>query len=101
VFWWFTMWFLLAGRITWRYLFPAAVATGIFWTAMEIVFTAIFSGQVTSYYDQYGPIGIVFALMTYFIAIGVVLILGAVAGIVWRERQLSFARAVRRLARRE
>jgi membrane protein len=91
---------LLAGRVTWRYLIPAAVATGIFWTGMEIVFSAIFSGQVTSYYQQYGPVGIVFALMTYFIAIGVVLILGAVVGIVWRERQLSFARAFRQVVRR-
>jgi hypothetical protein len=49
---------------------------------------------VTSYYDQYGPIGIVFALVTYFITIGVVLILGPVVSIVWQERQLSFARAL-------
>ena len=26
-FWWFTIWFLLARRISWRDLFPAAVAT--------------------------------------------------------------------------
>ena len=30
-FWWFTMWFLLAGRVHWRDLIPAAVATGLFW----------------------------------------------------------------------
>ena len=29
-FWWFTIWFLLAGRISWRDLFPAAVATAGF-----------------------------------------------------------------------
>jgi hypothetical protein len=35
-FWWFTMWFLLAGRISWRDLFPAAVATALFWLGMEV-----------------------------------------------------------------
>ena len=34
-FWWFTMWFLLAGRISWPELFPSAVATGLFWLGME------------------------------------------------------------------
>jgi membrane protein len=33
-FWWFTMWFLLAGRISWRRLVPCAVATGAFWLGM-------------------------------------------------------------------
>ena len=30
-FWWFTMRFLLAGRIRWRELFPSAIATGFCW----------------------------------------------------------------------
>ena len=47
-FWWFTIWFLLAGRISWRDLFPAAVATAVFWLGMEAVFSVIFSGMVTS-----------------------------------------------------
>ena len=84
-FWWFTIWFLLAGRISWRDLFPAAVATAVFWVAMEAVFSVIFSGMVTSDDKKYGPIGVVFALMSWLIAIGVVIILGAVAGIVWRS----------------
>ena len=84
-FWWFTSWFLLAGRISWRDLFPAAVATAVFWLGMEAVFSVIFSGMVTSYDTKYGPIGVVFALMSWLIAIGVVIILGAVAGIVWRS----------------
>ena len=98
-FWWFTMWFLLAGRISWRDLFPSAVATGLFWLGMEAVFSVIFSGMVTSYDKKYGPIGVVFALMSWLIAIGVVIILGAVAGIVWHERGLSFRAAVNKLRR--
>ena len=78
-FWWFTIWFLLAGRISWRDVFPAAVATAVFWLGMEAVFSVIFSGMVTSDDTKYGPIGVVFALMSWLIAIGVVIILGAVA----------------------
>lgn len=98
-FWWFTIWFLLAGRIPWRDLFPAAVATAVFWLGMEAVFSVIFSGMVTADDEKYGPIGVVFALMTWLTAIGVVIILGAVVGIVWRERNLSFRAALRKLRR--
>ena len=96
-FWWFTMWFLLAGRISWRNLFPSAVATGVFWLGMEAVFSIIFSGMVISYDKKYGTVGVVFALMSYLIAIGIVIILGAVVGIVWQERNLSFRAAFKKL----
>jgi hypothetical protein len=43
-----------------------------------------------------GPIGTVFALMSYLIAIGVVVILGAVTGLVWQERGMSFRAAFRK-----
>lgn len=85
-FWWFTMWLLLAGRIPWRGLLPCALATGVFWLGMEAVFAVTFSGMVISNDQKYGPIGIVFSLMSYLIAIGVVVILGAVTGLVWQER---------------
>ena len=98
-FWWFTMWFLLARRISWRELFPSALATAICWVGMEAVFSITFSSTVISYNKRYGPIGVVFALMSWLIAIGVVIILGAVAGLVWRERNLSFSAAVKRLRR--
>jgi membrane protein len=98
-FWWFTMWFLLAGRIPWRRLLPSAIATGVFWVSMEAVFAVVFSGMLISNELEYGPIGIVFALVSYMIAIGVVVILGAVTGIVWQERGLSFRAAVRKARR--
>jgi len=91
--------FLLAGRIPWRRLFPSAVATGLCWLGMVAVFSATFSGMVISSYDRYGPIGIVFDIMSYLLAIGVVITLGAVVGIVWHERGLSFRAAFRKLRR--
>ena len=98
-FWWFTMWLLLGGRVSWRRLFPCALATGLFWLGMEIVFRLIMPGMVISEDKEYGPIGIIFAIMSYLIAIGVVIILGAVVGLVWQERGLSFTGAFRKLRR--
>jgi membrane protein len=90
-FWWLTMWLLLAGRILWRRLFPPALATGVFWLGMEAVFAVTLSGMITSNDQKYGTIGIVFSLMSYLIAIGVVIILGAVTGLVWHERRSRLA----------
>jgi membrane protein len=89
LFWWLTIRILLGSRVGWREVFPAAVATGLFWVGMEIVFAITFSGMVSSEYTEYGAIGVVFALMSWLIAIGVVVILGAVVGVVWQERHLS------------
>ncbi len=98
-FWWLTMWLLVAGRISWRRLFPCACATGLFWLGMMVVFSFFISGMVISEDKEYGPIGIIFALMSFLIAIGVVVILGAVAGLVWQERNLSFTAGFRKLRR--
>jgi membrane protein len=98
-FWWFTMWFLLGGRVAWRRLARCAVATGVFWIGMLLVFHFTFSGMVISSNREYGPIGVVFALMSFFIAIGVVITLGAATGMMWHDRGLSFRAAVRKIRR--
>lgn len=85
-FWWLSMWLLLARKLTWRELFPSALATGVCWLGMTIVFRLTMSDTMTSNYEKYGSIGVIFALMSFLIAIGVVIILGAVVGTVWRER---------------
>jgi len=85
-FWWLTMWLLLGGRRGWRDLLPAAIATGVSWLAMTIVFRLTMSHTITSNYREYGAIGVIFALMSFLIAVGVVIVMGAVIGEVWRER---------------
>ena len=84
------MWFLMAGRVHWRTA-PPAFATSLYFVGMQAVFSVIFSGMVTSYTQKYRSIGTVFALMSWLIAIGVVILLGAAAGLVWQERGLSKA----------
>jgi membrane protein len=85
-FWWFTMWLLLAGRRGWRELFPSAIATGICWLGMVISFRLTMSSTITAQYNRYGSIGVLFVIMTLLIAIGVVIMLGAVIGLAWQER---------------
>jgi membrane protein len=91
-FWWFSMWLLLSGRLAWRQLLPSALATGICWLGMALIFRLTFSGEVASDYRKYGSIGVVFAIMTLLIAIGVVIMLGALVGVAWRERGKPRAR---------
>jgi len=88
-FWWFSMWLLLGGRRRWGELLPAALATGVCWFGMTLVFRMTLSDTITTDYKKYGDIGVVFAIMSLLIAIGVVLIIGAVFGEVWRERHPS------------
>jgi membrane protein len=79
VFWW-TMHFLLAGRVSWRLLLGPAVLTPLLWIGLELFFWVYFSASIISDSRLYGTIGVVFSLMIWFIAIGAVIVLGAVAG---------------------
>lgn len=49
------LWFLLAGRESWRATFPSAIATALFWLGMEVVFSFFFSSTVISDDKKYGP----------------------------------------------
>jgi membrane protein len=84
---WFSMWLLLGGRLAWRELFPSALATGIGWLGLVIAFRLTISGSITSSYHTYGTIGVVFVIMSVLIGVGVVVVLGALLGLAWRERR--------------
>jgi membrane protein len=86
LFWWWTVRFLLDGRIGWRALFPAALATGFCLTGLAVFSLLLFSGSITSGETSYGPIGVVLVLLYYLIGAGVCLLLGAVFGQMWNER---------------
>jgi membrane protein len=86
-FFWWTMHFLLAGRVRWRALLPSAIITGIFYGGLGVFSKFYFSDTIISDSKTYGTIGAIFGLMTWFIAIGAVIILGAVAGAVWEDRK--------------
>jgi membrane protein len=79
LFWW-GLHFLLRGRESWRRLFPAALTTGVFWVGLGAFASFYFSSTLISDSHLYGSIGVVFTLVTWFIAMGAVIILGAVVG---------------------
>ena len=83
---WWTMHFLLAGRVPWRRLLPSAVATGVCFAGLGVFSKFYFSATIIADNKTYGVIGAIFTIMTWLIAIGAVIILGAVAGAVWADR---------------
>lgn len=92
LFFWWTMHFLLAGREAWRQLFLPAVTTAVFWLGLGVFSHFYFSSTIISDSKLYGTIGVVFSLVTWFIAVGAVLMLGAVVGAVWQKRRSSRTR---------
>ena len=86
-FFWWTMHFLLAGRVRWRTLLPSALVTGVLYGGLGLFSKFYFSDTIISDSKTYGTIGAIFGIMTWFIAIGAVIILGAVAGAVWEDRR--------------
>jgi membrane protein len=90
-FFWWTMHFLLAGRVPWRRLLPSALLTGVFFAGLGIFSKFYFSSTIISDSRTYGTIGAVFGILTWFVAIGAVIILGAVAGATWEDRKAKVA----------
>jgi membrane protein len=90
LFWWGSH-LLLRGREPWRRLFPASLATGVFWVGLGGFAALYFSSSTVSDSHLYGTIGVVFTLLSWFVAMGAVIILGAVFGHTWVTRRDSSA----------
>jgi membrane protein len=86
-FYWWTAHVLLLGRVAWRRLFPTGVATAVCVTGLGVFSAIVFSPQIVSSHADYGSIGVVMVLLSYLIALGVCIHLGAVAGRMWDERR--------------
>ena len=84
LFFWWTLHFLLAGRIPWRRLVRPALTSGVLWFGFGVFSSLYFSPVVTSDSHTYGTIGVVFSLLTWFFLIGAVVVLGALFGAVWQ-----------------
>ena len=87
LFFWWSMHYLLAGREPWGRLAPAALCTAVFWIGLGLFASLYFSSTVVSDSRLYGSVGVVFTLMTWFIAIGAVVALGPVVGVSWQHRR--------------
>lgn len=87
LFFWWSIHFLLAGRESWRAVRPAAIFTGFFWVGLGVFAAFYFSTTIVDDSKTYGTIGVTFTLVTWFIAIGAVISLGAIVGAVWQRRR--------------
>lgn len=87
--WLITPAFLLAGRVAWRALVPTAVLTATAMAVMSGASTIYMARAMSEATEQYGPIGSAFAIFSWLVAVGFVIVLGAVVGAVWRQRPLG------------
>jgi membrane protein len=86
IFFAWTIHFLLSGRVPWRRVVEPALITSILWIGLALVSSMYFSSAIVSDKRTYGTIGVAFTLLTWFFAIGAVVILGAAGGAVWQRR---------------
>jgi membrane protein len=86
LFFWVGMHLLLAGRIPYRLLIVPALVTSAFFLGFGAFSAAFLSDGIISNDKEYGLIGVVFILMTWLLALGVVLIIGPVVGVALQER---------------
>ena len=86
LFFWLGMHLLLARRVPYRQLIVPAVVTSLFFLGLGAFSAAFLSDGVISNDKEYGPIGVVFIMMTWLLAVGVVFILGPVVGVALQER---------------
>lgn len=85
-FFWWSMHFLLGGAAAWGRLALPAVVTALFWLGLEGFAALYFSSTIISDSHLYGTIGVVFSMLTWFIAIAAVFVLGALVGDVLQMR---------------
>jgi membrane protein len=87
---WWTQHLLLGGRLPWRLELPGAVLIGAGLVVLRVVAGFYLSTSITYHFRQYGPLGIVFVLWTWFLALSVVLLGGGVVGAAlheWKRRR--------------
>ena len=85
-FFWLGMYLLLSNRVPFRRLIVPAVVTSLFFLGLGAFSAAFLSDAIIANDKEYGPIGVIFIIMTWLLATGVVFILGPVVGLSIEER---------------
>jgi membrane protein len=86
---WWTQRFLLAGRVPWSALVPGALVTAAALAAFSVATSVYLSRAIVWNAERYGPIGVVFVLMSWLTWFSTVLLGGAVVGHFLHQRRLG------------
>lgn len=78
--WLLSPYVLLARRVDWRTLLPTGVLTAIAMTAFGLASVIYMPHSITSSAQQFGTIGVAFALLGWLVVAGFILVGGATAG---------------------
>jgi membrane protein len=84
--WLITPYVLLGRRISWQRLLPTALLTGFGMTVLALCSAIWMPHSVATSAAQFGTIGVAFALLSWLVGYGVVLVLAASGGAVIEER---------------
>lgn len=90
--WLLTPYVLLERRIAWRRLVPQALLTALCITAVGFGSTVYMGRAVSSSAEQFGVVGVSFALLTWLVALGFAIVIAAAVGTAIHERFFAGAR---------
>jgi membrane protein len=83
---WWTQHLLLSSRVPWRSLIPGAIATTVGLVGLAVGMSIFLSNSIVSNFDRYGPIGVVFVMMSWMLGFSIVMLGGPMAGHIWHQR---------------
>jgi membrane protein len=78
--WWWTSRLLLGGRVSWRRLLPGAALTAVLLVTLTRLSSVFMPPFTRSNLEQFGPLGVVFAVGSWLVLFGGVLVVATVVG---------------------
>ncbi|MFG2294428.1 YhjD/YihY/BrkB family envelope integrity protein [Streptomyces sp. NPDC048603] len=93
--WWWTPHLMLCGRIGWAPLLPGALLTGLAMVLVGYASELLMPGAMQRGYQEFGPLGPVFTLLTWLITVFVVAVVGLTLG-QWAGTSAWYGRFTRR-----
>jgi membrane protein len=84
--WLITPFVLLARRVPWRLLVPTALLTAVGMTTLEICSALWMPHTVATSAEQFGVIGVAFALLSWLVGAGLVFVIAASGGAIMETR---------------
>ncbi|MEU0431651.1 ribonuclease BN [Streptomyces sp. NPDC006290] len=100
LFFWWSQWMLLGGRIAPKALLPGAALTSLGLLGLRVFSRLVFSPLIASSAVTYGPFGTVLVVQSWLVGVGVVVFDGALLGRLAHEELSTLAQVLRQRARR-